>query len=512
MVNSAIQREAFPDNDYLVISEAPAWSLLERLDAIPARLATYTLRAACGLTPCRPSPNTLADVPADAPREEEVSDLLARRRNLLGSNLSVSYHHPLHIVRGWMQHLYDADGRRYLDAVNNVAHVGHSHPRVVGAGQRQMAVLNTNSRYLHETILEYAARLTATLPDPLRVCFFVNSGSEANELALRLAWTHTGRRGTLVIDGAYHGNTTTLVELSPYKCEGPGGRGLAPHARKLPLPDAYRGIHRGTPSEVGPLYAAHAADVLSDLERSGFPVGTFLAESILSCGGQIVLPPGYLAGVYRLVRAAGGVAIADEVQVGFGRVGSHFWGFETQDVVPDIVVMGKPAGNGHPLGIVVTTPAIVTSFANGMEFFSTFGGNPVSCAIGLAVLDVVEEEGLQAHACEVGGYLLAGLESLVDRHPGAGHARGLGLFAGLELVRDREARLPDGAAAAYVANRLRDLDVLVSTDGPDHNVLKIKPPLCFGRADADQLVDALDRALGEDAARPDRPRRPAPAR
>ncbi len=451
-------------------------------------------------TSLSPAPHALAGVPTT--RTKPGLDLAAiedRRRRVMGGNVSVAYRRPLHIVRGWMQHLYDADGRRYLDAVNNVPHVGHSHPRVVQAGQRQMAVLNTNTRYLHETVVRYADRLGQLLPEPLRVCYFVNSGSEANELALRLAWTHTKRRGTIVVESAYHGNTPTLVSVSPYKCDGPGGCGLAPFVRKVALPDRYRGQFRGQDPSLGDRYAALVDAEIADLERAGQPVAAFLAESILSCGGQIVLPPGYLQGVYRRVRRAGGVAIADEVQVGFGRVGSHFWGFETQGVVPDIVVMGKPAGNGHPLGVVVTTPEIARSFANGMEFFSTFGGNPVSCAIGLEVLDVIFDEDLQARALATGARLLAGLEGLVARHPAAGDARGLGLFVGLELVKDRDARTPDAAAASYLANRMRDRGFLVSTDGPDHNVIKIKPPLCFSPDDADALVAGFDRILGEDA-------------
>ncbi len=451
-------------------------------------------------TSLSPAPHLLAGVPNTRTKPApDGAAILDRRARTLGPNLSVSYQRPLHIVRGFMQHLYDAEGRRFLDAVNNVPHVGHSHPRVVRAGQRQMAVLTTNTRYLHETVVRYAERLGQLLPDPLRICYFVNSGSEANELALRLAWTHTNRRGTVVVDSAYHGNTPTLVGISPYKCEGPGGRGLTPSVRKLPLPDRYRGLFRGEDLNLGERYAASADDAIADLERSGTPVGAFIAESILSCGGQVVLPPGYLQGVYRRVRAAGGVSIADEVQVGFGRVGSHYWGFETQGVIPDIVVMGKPAGNGHPLGIVVTTPAIAESFANGMEYFSTFGGNPVSCAIGLEVLDVIFDEDLQARALATGAKLLAGLKQLVDRHPAAGDARGLGLFVGLELVSDRETRTPDAAAASYLANRMRDRGFLVSTDGPDHNVIKIKPPLCFSSDDAEALCASLDRILGEDA-------------
>ena len=396
-----------------------------------------------------------------------------------------------------MQYLYDTDGRTYLDAVNNVPHVGHCHPRVVEAGRRQMAVLNTNTRYLHERLVEYAERLCATLPDPLRVCYFVNSGSEANELALRLARAFTGSRETIVVDVGYHGNTNAAVEISPYKFDGPGGAGAPAHVHVVPTPDLYRGIYRDASDDAGARYAAHVAAAVDRVAEGGGRVGAFIAESILSCAGQIVLPPGYLRAAYEAVRASGGVCIADEVQVGFGRVGSHFWAFETQGVVPDIVTMGKPIGNGHPVGAVVTTPEIAQAFANGMEYFNTYGGNPVSCAIGLAVLDVIRDEGLQAHALEVGEHLLNGLRGLRPRHPRIGDVRGLGLFVGVELVRDDVSREPAGIGADIVANRMRDQGVLVSTDGPFHNVLKIKPPMCFTARDADRLVSTLDGVLRE---------------
>ena len=447
-----------------------------------------------------PDPNLVARIPGGVTARPQPAsdDILAARREHIGPSLSVSYRRPLTIVRGWMQHLYDADGRTYLDAVNNVPHVGHCHPRVVEAGRRQMAVLNTNTRYLHERLVEYAGRLCATLPDPLRVCYFVNSGSEANELALRLARCVTGSRDTIVVDVGYHGNTNAVVEISPYKFNGPGGAGAPPHVHVVPTPDLYRGIYRDAPEDAGARYAAHVAATVDRIAGSGGRVGAFIAESILSCAGQIVLPPGYLRAAYEPVRAAGGVCIADEVQVGFGRVGSHFWAFETQGVVPDIVTMGKPIGNGHPLGAVVTTPEIAQAFANGMEYFNTYGGNPVSCAIGLAVLDVMHDEGLQAHALDVGERLLEGLRGVMSRHALVGDVRGLGLFAGVELVRDRETREPAGMEAGFAANRLRDRGVLVSTDGPFHNVLKIKPPLCFTARDADRLAAELDGILGED--------------
>lgn len=450
-----------------------------------------------------PDPNLIAGLPVacDASRDAPSTDaILAARRTRIGGNLSVSYRTPLQIVRGYRQYLYDADGRRYLDAVNNVPHVGHSHPRVVHAGQRQMAVLNTNTRYLHEDLVRYAERLTETLPDPLRVCYFVCSGSEANELALRLARAHTRRKNVIVVDAAYHGNTTTLVDISPYKHNGPGGEGAPSWVATVPIPDTYRGPYTRDDADAGAQYAQSVADAIAAMRTRGEESAAFICESVLSCGGQIVLPDGYLAAAYAHAHAAGAVCIADEVQTGFGRVGSHFWAFETQGVVPDIVTLGKPIGNGHPLGAVVTTPEIAASFDNGMEYFNTFGGNPVSCSVGLAVLDVIRDEGLQANALATGTQLLRGLQALAERHPLIGEARGLGLFLGIELVRDRTTKEPAAAQASYIANRMRERGILLSTDGPDHNVLKIKPPLVFTTADADFLLATLDDVLTEDGA------------
>ncbi len=445
-----------------------------------------------------PDPTLLLrySAPPASPRRSHDA-LLAARQQHLGPNLSLSYDRPLTIVQGWKQYLYDQAGREYLDATNNVAHVGHGHPRVVRAASEQMAVLNTNTRYLHERLVEYAERLTATLPEPLSVCYFVNSGSEANELALRLVRAHTGGTDWIVVEGGYHGNTSALVDLSSYKFDGPGGAGAPPFVHMVPLPDPLRGPHRGDP-DAGRLYARHVREAIEEIRRQGRRVAAFICEPLLSCGGQIVLPPGYLAEAYRAVREAGGLCIADEVQVGFGRVGSHYWGFQLQGVVPDIVTLGKPIGNGHPLGAVVTTPDIAASFARGgMEYFNTFGGNPVSCAVGLAVLDVIEDEQLQAHALEVGGYLKEILNGLAAKHPMIGDVRGKGLFIGVELVRDPSTLEPAGLEAAYVSERMKDLGVLVGTDGPYRNVLKIKPPMPFTKADADRLAAALDRVLSE---------------
>ncbi len=444
-----------------------------------------------------PSPLLGLSASAGAPRPASMESLQERRNARIGSSLSVSYRRPLHIVRGVMQHLIDQDGRRYLDAVNNVAHVGHEHPYVVRAGQRQMAVLNTNTRYLHEIMLEYAERLTATLPEPLRVCYFVNSGSEANELALRLARAYTASRDVIVLSSGYHGNTTTLVDVSSYKFDGPGGEGPPPTTHVVPAPDTFRGPFRAADADAGRKYAQAVRGAVKAILQAGSRPSAFLCESILSCAGQVMLPPGYLAESYRHVRAAGGLCIADEVQVGLGRVGTEWWAFQLQGVVPDIVTMGKPLGNGHPLGVVVTTAEVASRFDNGMEYFNTFGGNPVSCAVGRAVLDVMEREGLREQAVGTGGYLMDLLRDLQGRHVLVGDVRGAGLFIGVELVTDREERTPAGREATYLANRMRDRGVLMSTDGPHHNVLKIKPPLCFTSRDADQLVETMEVVLEE---------------
>jgi 4-aminobutyrate aminotransferase-like enzyme len=423
--------------------------------------------------------------------------LLARRRRLLGPSLSLSYRAPLHIVRGEGAYLYDPDGRAYLDCVNNVAHVGHAHPRVVEAGAAQMRLLNTNTRYLHEHVVRYAERLSALLPDHLEVAFFTNSGSEANELALRLARTATGRRDVATVDVAYHGNTQRLIEISPYKFDGPGGAGRPADVHVVPLPDPYRGAHRGATPQAAGAYLAEAREVLQIAVRTDHAPGAVIAEAIPSVAGQVVPPPGWLAGLFDAAREVGAVPIADEVQVGFGRVGVDTWAFGAQRGRPDIVTMGKPIGNGHPLGAVVTTRAIAEAFANGMEYFNTFGGNPVSAAIGLAVLDVIEEEGLQEHARVTGERLLAGLRALQAHHEPIGDVRGMGLFVGFELVRDRATREPDADLAANLVNGAVERGVLLSTDGPDHNVIKIKPPLVFSATDADRLVETVDTVLAE---------------
>ena len=454
-------------------------------------------------TAISPDPNLVLNIPAGKfPAEErKVTEILSERRALLGKNLSVSYKKPLKTVRGWKQFLYDETGREYLDVYNNVPLVGHSHPRVVKAAQEQLGLLNTNTRYLHESVNRYAERLMKLLPPPLEVCFFVNSGSEANELALRLARAYTGKEDVIVLEHAYHGNTNTLIDISPYKFDGPGGRGKKPWVHVAPLADDYRGLYRRDGENGGAEYARHVAQILEKAKLDGRGVAAFIAETLPSVGGQIVFPENYLSEVYRHVHVAAGVCIADEVQVGFGRLGSHFWGFEMQGVIPDIVVLGKPIGNGFPLAAVITTEEIADAFANGMEFFSTFGGNPVACAAGLAVLDVLEEEKLPENARKVGEYWMAGLRELQKRHLIIGDVRGAGLFLGIDLVADRESRAAASGQASYIVTRLRECGILAGTDGPLHNVIKLRPPLCFTKEDADLFCAAFGEILQEDAAR-----------
>lgn len=430
-------------------------------------------------------------------RERSPEEISESRHTHLGPTLSLSYRKPLKIVRGWMQYLYDHEGRRYLDAVNNVPHVGHSHPRVVEAIQKQSAVLNTNTRYLHENMTRLAERIVTTMPEPLSVCFFVNSGSEANDVALRLAAAHTGGRDIITVEGAYHGNLSSLIDISPYKFEGPGGTGMPAHVQMVPMPDSYRGAHKYGAADSGKLYAESVKKAIDRIRNRGGKVSAFICESMISSGGLIVLPEHYLATAYEHIHNAGGVCIADEVVVGFGRVGSHFWGFETQSVVPDIVTLGKPMGNGHPIAAVVTTPEIAASFDTGMEYFNTYGGNPVSCAAALAVLDVLEEQKLQEHAAKVGHYLHSELRLLHGDHPLIGDVRGSGFFIGVELVKDRDSLEPAPEHAAYIAERLKERGILISTDGLHRNVLKIRPPMIFSLENAESLVSTLDDVLRE---------------
>ncbi len=438
-----------------------------------------------------PDPNLILGIPSELFEKKQLDkqSILYTRNQTMNPSLSLSYNEPIHTVRGSMQYLYDAEGRQYLDAVNNVPHVGHCHPKVVEAGYRQARLLNTNTRYLYSSITDYCERLLTMFPSPLSVCYLANSGSEANDLALRLARHYTGQQDVVILDHAYHGNLGSLIDISPYKHDGKGGKGRPGHVHKAIIPDAYR----------DPNTVEYFADsVRQCLQQADSGIAAFICESVLGCGGQIVLPEGYLKKAYAHTRQAGAVCIADEVQVGFGRVGTHFWGFETQGVIPDIVTLGKPIGNGHPLAAVITTREIADCFNNGMEYFNTFGGNPVSSAIGLAVLNVLEEEQLQDNARQVGKLLLDGFQALKKKFPIIGDVRGLGLFLGIELVTDAELLTPAAQQASYIAERMKQHGILISTDGPFHNVLKIKPPMCFSHDNAKRFLASLTLILSED--------------
>jgi 4-aminobutyrate aminotransferase-like enzyme/Ser/Thr protein kinase RdoA (MazF antagonist) len=461
------------DNPHHHDTAAPAWDLLNRIVAGDTEAISDELRGAA----------------LGERHPESDPGSLRASREVLGPSLSLSYNAPLNIVRGSGQYLYDHRARRYLDCVNNVAHVGHGESRIIDAATKQMVVLNTNTRYLHEGVIRYAQRLASTMPPHLDTVFVVNSGSEANELAIRLARAATGRRDLVCLDDGYHGNTTTLIDVSPYKFNGPGGDGLREGVHVLPSPDPYR----------TPLYAGPDAgeNYRTDAHRAltGVAPAALIAEALPGCGGQLVPAPGVLAAAYEAVHDLGGLVIADEVQTGMGRVGSAFWAFQLHDVAPDIVTIGKPAGNGHPLAAVVTTSAIAQAFDNGVEYFNTFGGNPVSAAVGNAVLDVIHDDDLQANARVVGSAIIDGFARLAHRHEAIGDVRGAGLFIGVELVTDRTTKTPAPDLAAAIVERAKAEGVLLSIDGPHHNVIKIKPPLVFTLANAEQLVSVVDTAL-----------------
>lgn len=435
------------------------------------------------------------DTGALSPRQ-----IMALRQAHIGKACEVHFKDdPIKIAYARGQYMYDEQDNQYLDCVNNVTHVGHCHPHVVKACHEQMATLNTNSRFLYDNIVKYAQRLTSKLPPQLSQCHFVCTGSEANDLALRIARQHTNADDIIIVDRAYHGHTAALIDISPYKFNHLGEKGKKDFIHVAPTPDPYRGIFQGeaTP-ELGEKYALEVKKLIDQAHKDGRKIAAFISESMQGCGGQIVYPPNYLKEVYKYVREAGGVCIADEVQVGFGRAGKHFWAFESQGVVPDIVSLGKPIGNGFPIGLCITTPELSESFAaTGMSYFNTYGGNPVACAVGNAVLDIIENENLQQHALELGDYLKGKLVQLQTKHRLIGEVRGMGLFIGVELVTDQTTKEPATQEAKRILYKAKDRFVLISADGPHNNVLKIKPPMCFAKEDADHLCSVLDEALGE---------------
>ncbi len=442
-----------------------------------------------------PNPNVLFKTATlQAKKAISNTELINYRKQHLGKSLNLQYKVPIKMVRGEGQYILDQFGKKYLDTVNNVAHVGHENYSVVKAGQEQMALINTNSRYLHENINELAKELLETLPPELNVLHFVNSGSEANELAIRMVKAVTGECDIVASEVGYHGNTNMCIDISSYKFEGKGGKGAPEHTHIFPLPDAFRGKYRGL--NTGENYAKEVKKQIDKIKAKGRNVGGFIIEPIISCGGQVELPDGFLAKSYKYIRAAGGICISDEVQTGCGRMGKTFWGFQLHNVIPDIVTIGKPLGNGHPIAAVACTQEIANKFANGMEYFNTFGGNPVSCAIATEVIKTIKREKLQENALLIGAFLKAELKKLAKEFPIIGDVRGQGLFLGIELVNANMQPLAN--QTDYLANRMKDHGILMSIDGPDHNVIKIKPPIVFNKENSDELIFFLKKIFAED--------------
>lgn len=438
-------------------------------------------------------PRSLLGVSSDASVADDAESLLRRRSASFASVQEQYYLNPPRIERGWRELLLSTDGRSYLDMVNNVAVLGHGHPHLADAAERQWRRLNTNSRFNYASVVALSERLTATLPDPLDTVFLVNSGSEAADLALRLAFAATGRRDVVAVREAYHGWTYATDAVSTSVADNPNALSTRPDwVYTVPSPNTYRGDHRG---DEAALYAPEAVDIITRLAAQGHPPAAFIAEPFYGNAGGMALPDGYLQAVYAAVRALGGVTIADEVQVGYGRLGRWFWAFEQQDVIPDIVTVAKAMGNGQPLGAVITTRAIAEAYRTQGYFFSSAGGSPVSCVIGLTVLDVIEREGLQHNALTVGEHLRVRLTELAERHPIIGAVHGSGLYMGVELVRDHRTLEPAVEETAAICERMRELGVIVQPTGDRMCVLKVKPPMCLDITSADFFVDTLDRVL-----------------
>lgn len=422
----------------------------------------------------------------------DIADLLERRYRVIGPNSPLFYERPLHIVRGEGVWLWDADGRRYLDAYNNVPHVGHCHPHVVEAIARQSAMLNVHTRYLHEGVISYAERLTRTFDPSLSMLMLTCTGTESNELALRMAHVLTGGEGVICTNFAYHGNSRAVAQLGTVF---PPPEGFGPHIRTVDPPDTYVGIRGLTGQALEDAYVDQIREAIESLQANGIALSAFLICTVYSSEGLPMVPAGFVRRAVELVRKAGGLYVADEVQGGFGRTGAHMWGYQAHGVVPDLVTLGKPMGNGLPVAGVVGRAELVREFTSRAMYFNTFAGNPVACAAAHAVLDVLERERLQEHARVTGEYLVAALRGLQAKHPIIGDVRGLGQFYAAELVRDRASKAPATAETRRLVNGMRDRGVLLSRVGRHDNVLKIRPPMPFGREHADQLVAALDDTL-----------------
>ncbi len=474
LCSSAVAKAKGEDTEYILISEKPAWSLMEKWITInPVWVQEQFLEA--------------AGYKSGDYKEIKKKLVSARERNT-GKSLRLSYHTPIYMTGASFQYMYDQEGNTYLDAYNNIPHVGHCHLSVSKAISKQLRLLNTNTRYVYDTFVDYTQKLLTYFPPTLNKVFLVNSGSEATDLAIRMANVFTGREHMLVLDQGYHGITNTGINVSSYKFDGKGGRGLSDKVTKLSLPKLYNGKFSDADS-----YGKEATGVIDNLIGKGIIPSAFIGESISGCGGQVPLAPGYLKAMKTYFEEHNILSIIDEVQTGFGRLGEYFWGFQMHDIIPDIVVLGKPMGNGHPVAAVVTTERIADAFANGMEFFSSFGGNSVSCAAAKAVLGVIEEEKLSEHARDTGEYFVKELKSLQKQFPVMGDIRGLGLFLGIEFV--DENLVANTELASFVKNQLKNNFILSGTDGPYENVLKIKPPMCFNRSNVEQFIEKLHQIL-----------------
>ena len=422
-------------------------------------------------------------------------DLLSRRAARFAQVQEHYYRSPPQIERGWRNYLLSTQGRCYLDMVNNVTVLGHAHPRVADTAAYQLRKLNTNSRFNYEAVVEFSERLAATLPDPLNTVFLVNSGSEASDLAIRLATAATGRRDVVAVREAYHGWTFGTDAVSTSIADNPNALVTRPDwVHTVASPNSFRGKYRGSESA---RYAGDAVRQIEELVAAGRAPAAFICESVYGNAGGMALPDGYLQQVYAAVRAGGGLAISDEVQVGYGRLGEWFWGFLQQDAVPDIVSVAKSTGNGYPLGAVITSREVADRFASQGYFFSSTGGSPLSCAIGITVLDVLRDEGLQQNASRVGAHLKSGLQALQQRHPIIGTVHGIGLYLGVEMVRDAQTLEPATEETAAICDRMLELGVIIQPTGDHQNILKTKPPLCIDIEGADFYVDTLDRVLTE---------------
>ncbi|HEV7308162.1 aspartate aminotransferase family protein [Ensifer sp.] len=419
-------------------------------------------------------------------------DLIARRERLLGRNMSLFYEEPVHLVRGEGVWLYDADGRRYLDCYNNVPHVGHCHPRVTDAIAQQASTLNTHTRYLHEGILDYVERLTATFDESLDTAILTCTGSEANDVALRMAQAVTGKTGVIATDHTYHGNTAAVSQLSTRM---PPVGGFGGHVRHVPAPDSYRPLGGEPGAAFAAAFTAKVEEAIASLEKSPHGFSALIIDPFFANEGFPDLPTGFLDGAVAAVRRAGGLVIADEVQPGFGRTGGHMWGHQKAGIVPDVVTLGKPMGNGHPIGGVVAGAETLNAFRKAFRYFNTFGGNPVSCAAAMAVLDVIEDENLIENAANIGAYAKAGLTRLAEKHGVIGNIRGTGLFFGAELVIDRAEKTPASTLATKVINAMRERGVLMGKLGIHQCTTKIRPPMPFTRDNADLMLSALDDVL-----------------